>query len=141
MHEESLQTIKKHGHKLTKTRSLIIALLTNRKKPLTAGEILNELSEIGLRVNKTTVYRELEFLMKERIVNEVQFEDEIRRYEATGNFHHHHLVCRSCLRVDEIDSFPLEATLQELKTIFATHKNFTEVTHNLEFFGLCAQCQ
>jgi Fur family ferric uptake transcriptional regulator len=51
--------------------------------------------------------------------------------------HHHHLVCTECSQIVELeDCFP-----QELQERIAVRNGFKAVTHKLEFFGVCPQCQ
>ncbi len=134
------QALKAKGHKLTQVRRLIITLLITTKDPLAAADIQQSLEELGETVNKTTVYREILFLKEKGFIRQVQFEDEKIRYEAARGFHHHHLVCTNCDRVDDVDSVLMESTLKEMQSLFKNHKSFSNITHNLEFFGLCNSC-
>ena len=61
-------------------------------------------------------------------------ESAYRRCATTG--HHHHLVCRNCGRTEEIMAKAVEAWAA---TIAAEH-GFTDVTHDVELYGLCAEC-
>lgn len=136
-----LKSLKKDGHRLTKTRKLIISYFAGSKKPLSAPDIQAQFELIDHRVNKTTIYREIEFLIARGILIEVQFNDGQIRYEMAGDNHHHHLVCKSCRRVDEIDSTRLEAEIHGMQKFFKDHKDFTLIDHSLEFFGLCGACK
>lgn len=101
--------------------------------------MLKELKRKKIAANKTTVYRQLESLLKAGAVTEVRIGDRAKQYElvdSTG--HHHHLVCLRCKKVEDID-FPEELERQE-KNIWK-NKKFKVLQHNLEFFGLCRNCQ
>jgi Fur family transcriptional regulator, ferric uptake regulator len=51
--------------------------------------------------------------------------------------HHHHLVCMKCSEVVEIEEcFP-----REIEKQIAAKNRFKSVTHKLEFFGICPECQ
>jgi len=66
--------------------------------------------------------------------------DHVARYELLredDDGHHHHLVCTRCAEVIEID----ECSMDELESRIAAHNGFKAVTHRLEFFGICPDCQ
>ena len=50
--------------------------------------------------------------------------------------HHHHLLCRSCGRSIEIAG----QSVVDWADAVAGHHGFTQITHNLEVFGLCPDC-
>ena len=57
-------------------------------------------------------------------------------YRQCGPQHHHHLVCRSCGVTVEVDG----PAVEKLAVKAAETHGFTEVTHVVELFGLCADC-
>ena len=136
-----LANLKSNGHRLTKTRIEIIDIMFKNKSHLAADEILGLLSKRHLPVNKTTVYREIEFLCGEGVINELHFDDRKKRYELAGREHHHHLICSDCKRVEDVLLIPevLEAEkAQEEKIVKDYH--FKIHGHCMEFFGLCDIC-
>lgn len=113
--------------RLTKARSKILDILKNAQHPLSASDFVDK-----VKVNKTTIYREFDFLIEKGLVEEVDFGDRKKRYELKGSSdHHHHLVCLDCKDVSNV-------TIEEN---FQIPKDFKVVKHSLEFFGLCANCQ
>jgi Fur family ferric uptake transcriptional regulator len=130
---------KKKEGRVTPIRTALIEIMTKNQRPLSPQELLNYLIKKGLEANKTTVYRQLESLQKNQMVNEVHFNDRVTRYEILKqNTHHHHLVCLKCQKVDDI-SLPGDLKLQEKKV---WRKNKFRVTqHFLEFFGYCKSCR
>ena len=74
------------------------------------------------------------------VVQQFNFGDGIARFELVGEGcggHHHHLVCTGCARVVEIE----ECFAEDIEKRLAARNRFKAVTHKLEFFGLCPQCQ
>lgn len=130
--------LKSEGHKMTKVRKAIIEILTSHSQPFSASDILSELAVKGLRVNKTTVYRELLFLKEQSVVGEIELGEGKKRYEITPKDHHHHLVCVSCKSIKDI---PLERDLDTQEEHIAQKNKFKILNHSLEFFGLCGNCQ
>jgi Fur family ferric uptake transcriptional regulator len=130
-------TLKEQGYKQTQVRHFLITHLAQTKKPSSAPELHNLLSlQIGT-IHKTTVYRELDFLVSQHILVEIYFADGKKRYEICGLPHHHHLVCNNCERVEDI--YP-DIDLERFETKIARKKSFTILHHSLEFFGLCQLC-
>lgn len=133
-----VQQLKSQGHRITKARSAIIESLMESKSPVWVGELDEKLKSGGVKVNKTTLYRELDFLLAQKIVKEIQFGEDKKRYELAESAHHHHLVCINCKRVEDID---LQNDLSKQEEIIKKTKNFRVINHSLEFFGLCRNCQ
>lgn len=129
------------GHKLTTGRKCIIKILAYGESPVSVTELLESLQQENISLNKTTVYRELEFLRQQKIVREIQFGERNKRYEITIADHHHHLVCKKCKQVEEIVSEGLESNLSLMEKEIFRQKKFQEIYHSLEFFGLCRKCQ
>jgi Fur family ferric uptake transcriptional regulator len=74
------------------------------------------------------------------MVKRFDFGDGAARFELVGendDGHHHHLVCTSCSEVVEIEEcFP-----EKIERKIAAKNRFKSVTHKLEFFGICPECQ
>jgi Fur family transcriptional regulator, ferric uptake regulator len=111
---------------ITKARSKIMGIFSESTKPLSALDLLRK-----VKVNKTTIYRELDYLEDVGVLGKVDFGDRIRRYELKSLDHHHHLVCLKCKSVANIN----------MNENFELPKDFKVVRHNLEFFGFCPNCQ
>jgi Fur family ferric uptake transcriptional regulator len=103
-----------------------------------AQDIHAELRAAGEPVGLTTVYRHLALLTDEGKLDALQTADgELVYRRCHSDAHHHHVVCRRCGRGSEVELPDLErwaeATAQEL--------GYTDVTHTVEIFGLCADCR
>ncbi len=84
-----------------------------------------------------TVYRCLATLEDVGLVRRCEFGDGSSRYEFGGReHHHHHIVCKLCRKVETLDICLVEG-LERL----VRDKGYTQVTHALEFFGICARCR
>lgn len=129
--------LKRNGHRLTKTRKAIVSALLSSEVPLSAFDLKTCLLESDMGVNKTTVYRELAFLVKQSIIHEIQFGDGKTRYRVCPNEHHHHAICVRCNRVNEI-LMKNDLTAHEKRLVKLM--NFKVLHHTLEFFGVCGTC-
>lgn len=130
----------RHGsRRVTGARQAIIEALRKERRPMTVREISAALR--GVRCDLVTVYRSVGMLEELKLVQRFDFGDGVARFELIGEHghghHHHHLVCKRCTRIVEIeDCFP-----EELEQSIASRNGFKSVTHRLEFFGVCPDCQ
>ncbi len=136
--EEVINKIRSKGHRITKVRGLVAELFINSSEPLTAQDLILGLETLGLKVNKTTVYRELTFLLDNQIIKAIEFGDGVKRYELLQEQHHHHIICVNCKKVEDVD---LTTDLEKDEAKIAKEKNFKILNHSLEFFGLCSDCR
>jgi Fur family ferric uptake transcriptional regulator len=127
-----------HSRKITGPRAAILEILRRHPHPLTNKEIFAALPK-G-QCDLATIYRSMHLLEKMGMVKRFDFGDGAARFELVGegdDGHHHHLVCTRCSEVVEIDEcFP-----DEIEKRIAAANGFKAVTHKLEFFGICPDCQ
>ncbi|MCC2631311.1 MAG: ferric uptake regulator, Fur family [Patescibacteria group bacterium] len=134
-----LSTLSGSGHRLTPVRRAIVTFFDAVRKPVPAESVLSYLEEKELHPNKTTVYRELEFLKKNGIIAELDFAEGKKRYELASHGHHHHLICTSCNDIEAVHIKEENLHAEESKVL--EEKGFKVTRHMLEFFGLCKRCQ
>ena len=133
-----LKRLKGSGYRITSVRRAVADILASASQPLAVEDMLQQLDERGLVPNKTTVYRELDFLVGEGLALEVDFSEGKKRYELSSHGHHHHLVCTECKAVEGVDI--QEQGLAEEEGRMLQEKGFTVTRHMLEFFGICKKC-
>lgn len=103
----------------------------------TANDIMDwgNRQNTGKTMSLTSVYRSLNYLVSEKKVKPLNFNDGQVRYELNSHrMHHHHLICTACNKVELIDTCPFEAFLQSIRPQFKVEY------HNFEVFGLCEHC-
>ncbi|MBI5561939.1 MAG: transcriptional repressor [Deltaproteobacteria bacterium] len=132
-----LSNLKEGGYRMTRVRRAVVAALSGSAVPLSALDLKTLLSEAAMRVNKTTVYREIAFLMDRGVIHEIQFGDGKMRYRVCPEAHHHHAICVRCSRVEEIT---MENDMKKHERAIARRRGFKVLSHTLEFFGLCNSC-
>jgi len=126
-----------NNFKITKIRKAIIDLFSMSNKPLSSLDVQKSLFKKKISANKTTVYRELEFLREQKIIEEFNFADRIKRYEIISK-HHHHIICTKC---DKVECVELSKDLGKQEKIIEKDKKFKIINHSLEFYGICQKCQ
>ena len=68
-----------------------------------AQEIYRLMQREGESIGLTTVYRSLQSLVSDKIVDVLRRDDGEAIYRLCGDAHHHHLVCKGCGDTVEIE--------------------------------------
>jgi Fur family ferric uptake transcriptional regulator len=122
------------GHPWTRPRSAVLQVLTLAPTPIKIEEICERLHRLpgGRGINRSSVYRTVNLLRELTVVRRIQLGDGVQRYELAEDYraHHHHLVCESCGRIEDVRRCPLEGADLGPTVRF----------HHLELFGLCRWC-
>lgn len=89
-------------------------------------------------IGQTTVYRTLKLLCDAGLATEIQFSDNITRYEvARPDSHHDHLVCLGCGAIVEI----CDARIEKLQRELAEANGFSLTGHLHNLYGYCRACR
>ncbi len=121
--------------RLTPFRQEIIKILTQSDDPLSIKELV-QVSPLLSKVNKTTLYRNLELLINKGIVCAVMVNANATCYELASLAHHHHAVCTECHKVMDV---PCPQNLQHSPQTQAN--GFQTSDMDIIYHGLCAKCQ
>ncbi len=126
------------AERVTVARRAMLRVLCEAPIPVTAVHLLRALAERGVVVNKSTVYRELQFFQKKGIARAIQFDERTKRYERTPDAHKHHLICTECKKIEDV---VLDHDLDQVERRLTHEKKFKLQRHALEFYGVCGECQ
>lgn len=129
----NLADLKSKGFRITKARAAILELLEKSNAPISADEIV-----VSLGVNKSTVYRELDFLKSQDLITDIRLDDSKNMYESKSKSHHHHLYCIKCKKIEEVE---MGNDLDVFEKKLEKDTKFKIKKHSLEFFGTCLTCQ
>ncbi|MBN2426347.1 MAG: transcriptional repressor [Calditrichaceae bacterium] len=137
----------KAGYRLTNPRQVVINILKNTDKHLSAEDIYVDSLKINSSIGLTTVYRTLDLFQQIGIVQKFDFGEGKARYELIKNpikkEHHHHIICVKCKEIVDYTDFLNE----ELELINKTEKALSEkyqfkiLHHTVHFYGMCSKCQ
>ena len=119
----------------TKQRSEVLASLGGGEA-LSAQELHDRLRHSGSKTGLATVYRTLRLLADDGVVDVLREDPVQLRYRLCSVEHHHHLVCESCGRVEEIPECDVSAWASRV----ARRRGFRVRTHRAEILGLCGTC-
>jgi len=120
----------------TKQREAILRFLRGTYSHPTADQIYDEVRKEIPNISKGTVYRNLQVLQEMGLVAELNLNDTVSRFEAKQESHYH-FRCEKCGRVFDVN-VPVD---KELDRVVSSRTGFKIAYHQLEFRGLCHDCQ
>jgi Fur family transcriptional regulator, ferric uptake regulator len=124
------------GFRLTPQRLTILEILSESHGHFTPAEIFERASQTLPGLTEPTVYRTLSFLAANGLVLVAHIGNGQLVYEYADH-EHHHLICRTCRGMLDID----HTLLQELYQDIQVKTGFSIDSLHLTFFGLCPGCQ
>ena len=132
----TISSLRDEGYRLTKIRKSIIETFSKANKPLSVNAIGRKLKDLGVSANKTTVYREIYFLLEKKYIKELHMGRKQAYFESAKLKHHHHLICRKCSVIEKVT----KCLITGLEKDVMKRRGFKIEKHSLEFFGLCSEC-
>ncbi len=136
---EWMARVRGRAGRVTQSRRRVLDALAKLRRPSTPREIADAVASGGCDL--ATVYRSMALFEQLGLVHRIDLGDGLARFEIADDdphgHHHHHLVCRQCHRIVEL----ADCILAEMESRLATHYGFHAISHRLEFFGTCPDCQ
>lgn len=133
MHNLFLEDISASGHSRSAGRIAVFDYLLSN-----GGVSPQKLaSELNNKLDRASLYRTLNLFRKLGMIDELGYGSN-RTIELSDRYapHHHHLRCRLCGTVSNIDDIDLEKTLK----VLARTNNFVLENHVIELAGRCKVC-
>jgi Fur family ferric uptake transcriptional regulator len=137
MNDESIKVIKERGYRLTPQRQIILDVLQEAGDHCTPEEVYQRVQTRSSAINRTTVYRTLEFLVRLGLVTTAHVQSNQVIYELASDHPHHHLVCQHCDKVEIIEHELFASMFAELEQ----QSGYKINTDHLVLFGVCPHCQ
>ncbi|HEX8977299.1 MAG TPA: Fur family transcriptional regulator [Solirubrobacteraceae bacterium] len=133
VHEAGL--LRGHGVQVTAQRLAVLRAVSDRPHS-TAGEIAAVVrSELGA-ISLQAVYDALATLSHKGIIRRIQPAGSSARYEDRVDDNHHHLICRSCGRMVDVD-----CALGETPCLTAADDSGYEIDEaEVIYWGRCPDC-
>jgi Fur family ferric uptake transcriptional regulator len=131
------QILKEKGYRFTTQRAAVLQILHETDEHITAGEIYQDVKTKYPKLNKSTIYRTLELMKQLGLVTETDFGGDRFCYHLGEKGLHHHLICRKCGRIIDLD----ESAIESLNKFLVNSYNFVPEIRHLAIFGRCLSCQ
>jgi Fur family peroxide stress response transcriptional regulator len=134
---ELLKTVsRERSLPVTIQRRVVLSALLDRDDHPTVDQLFADVTECLPGVSRTTIYRALEALVDLGLARRTHHFEASARFDGNTD-HHHHLVCRRCNRVDDINHPGLNKfTPPSLGGIA-----FEILDYSIYLEGLCAACR
>jgi len=134
---EMIAKLREKGCRLTPQRIAILKTLSSNEEHLSVEKIYDRVKADFPSTSLATIYKTVTLLRKIGEVMELGFVDDSNRYDGIRPFPHPHLICTKCKKILDPDI----PTLSEIPQELAQKTGYHIVTHRLDFFGICPQCQ
>ncbi len=133
-----IEQLKKSNCKLTAVRMALLNLFLNHTKPQSVPQIIEKLHILKMKPNKSTIYREIDFLLKENIIKEINLGKRVKFYELKNKKKHYHLLCLKCGNIFEIEA---DSEIEKKIKKIASKTKFELKNITISFFGYCEKCK
>ena len=136
--DDAAATLKGAGYRPGSAGQLVLQHLGSQQCCLGAKEIHEDLRRHGRTVGLASVYRMLDALSEQALVQRVDVGDGVVRYEpARRADHHHHFVCEECGKVEPFSDRSLERALEAVEE----RSGYSIAGHEVVVRGACADCR
>jgi len=122
---------------LSHPRLLIYQELSNALSPLGPLEIYRTLLKKRKKIGLTSIYRSLDLFESLGMVFKIVHGSSVRYKLCELENHHHHIVCKACGNVVELDFCDISDWSKKV----TESTGYQVVDHQLNFYGFCRSCK
>ncbi len=120
----------------SKQRNLVLAAIQEHRCHPTAEQIYNIVKEKDPNISLATVYRNLNQLAENGIIQKVDHLDNYAHFDHTLG-QHYHFICSECSCIIDIDC----NIVSNIKQHLLDKENLLVESTDISFHGLCPKCQ
>ena len=136
--EDARSHLRGAGYRVGAAGAAVLDQLAAERCCRGAQELHETLTARGRKVGLASVYRMLDRLAEEELVQRVDVGDGIVRFEPVHSTeHHHHLVCGDCGKVEPFAGPRLEAAIEAAEL----RSGYSVSAHEVVLRGACADCR
>jgi Fur family transcriptional regulator, stress-responsive regulator len=128
--------LREHGIQVTTQRLAVLRAVSCRPH-VSAEEVVDMArADIG-GISRQAVYDALAMLVENGLLRRIQPIGSAARYEDRVNDNHHHLICRQCSRVVDVD-----CAVGSAPCLTASNDHGYDIDEaDVAYWGLCPECQ
>src|SRR6202007_1616137 len=133
------QTLGARGIRVSRQRRVILQVMDDAERHLDVDQILERARKIDFGVHLVTVYRTIDLLKKQGLIDELDLlhlRGDRHYYESHGPRDHIHVACLRCGKVREFESRLYEQLKQQIARDFKMKVTLSRT----EVGGYCAEC-
>jgi len=132
-----IERLKEKGFRITPQRIAIVEMLANSCEHPGVELIYREVTKKFPTTSLATVYKTVTLLKELGEVMEIAFGDGSNRYDGKNPRPHPHIMCVKCKSITDPDL----SSLNEMSKELSEETGYKIVSHRLDFFGVCPNCQ
>jgi Fur family ferric uptake transcriptional regulator len=134
--EQTADVLRQHGLQVTAQR-LAVLRSVSRSPHATADDVVAAVrEELGV-ISRQAVYNALTALAERGVIRRIEPAGSPARYEDRVGDNHHHLICRGCGRLDDVDCATGEAPC----LVPVDDRSFVVDEAEVIYWGICADCR
>jgi len=135
--DELITLLQERDFRLTPQRVELVRLISASEGHPSAAELYDQIRPQFPTMSLATVYKTLDLLKELGEILEINLRDD-SHYDGNKPYPHPHLICVKCNKImdGELDA-AVNTIVQEVESNFG----FRIVKHQLDFYGLCPDCQ
>lgn len=132
-----LAKLKSSDFRITPQRYAVLRILAASEEHPSVAEIYESVRAEFPTTSLATVYKTVSLLKDIGEVLELGFHDGNNRYDGNRPFPHPHVICMQCRKIMD----PELAGLDDLSAEMNRKTGYKILSHRLDFYGLCPDCQ
>jgi Fur family peroxide stress response transcriptional regulator len=134
--EEMIAGLRGSGYRQTPQRLAIVRILSADPTHPTVEQVFHQVQKDFPTTSLATVYKTIDTLKELGEVQELEFTDGGRRYDAMNVTPHAHLICRDC---DAIEDYDIQVERLRKRAEEASTYELTDT--RVDFYGRCKKCR
>ncbi len=133
---EPSDLLREHGIQVTAQRLAVLRAVSER--PHVSADDVAQMAGVQIgAISKQAVYDALGVLTEKGLIRRIQPVGSPARYEDRVDDNHHHLICRVCARLVDVD-----CAVGSAPCLTASDDNGYEIDEaDVAYWGICPQCQ
>jgi Fur family peroxide stress response transcriptional regulator len=135
--KELVTKLGERGYRLTPQRVALLRLLAANEEHPSASHLYDQIKAQFPTTSPATVYKTLNLLKEIGEILELGFSEDDNRYDANKPYPHPHLICVRCRKIVDPEVNLLQNLLQEVTRL----SGYQIISHRLDFYALCPDCQ
>lgn len=120
----------------SKQREIVLNVIKDLKHP-TAEEVYNKVHNNNPNISKSTVYRNLNVLLENKIIKKIKVLNGPDKYDYIW-MNHYHVICKIC---GSVFDFKYDFKQVELEKAIYNETGVTTSIDSIILYGVCEKCK
>jgi Fur family peroxide stress response transcriptional regulator len=135
--QQMIERLKESDCRITPQRYAVLNVLASSPDHPSAETIYAKLKDYYPTMSLATVYKTINLLKRQGEILELEFSDLGNRYDGKKPYPHPHVICNGCGKIVD----PAQLNMEEITIKMMEETGYKILTHRLDFYGLCPECQ